>query len=270
VACKTQPQVPERLQRLVFGEDAELYDETRPTYPGALVDDLVAWAGSERRALEVGAGTGKATRLLAARGVSILAIEPSADMAAVARRAITGPGEVEIVVSDFERADLGGRRFPLVYAGQAWHWVDPETGFPRARAALHDGGHLVVFWNRPVWDDSPVTEALLAAYERALPQRPSIGAMHPTSRTASEDRAYWPRAIAEAEGFGDPETREYAWRDTYTAERYATLLSTLSDVRLLAGEDQARLVAETRAAVQDVGGSFELAMVTLTAIAQAM
>ena len=52
-----------REQRLVFGEDPELYDRARPTYPAALVDDVVELAGASARALDIGCGTAKATVL---------------------------------------------------------------------------------------------------------------------------------------------------------------------------------------------------------------
>ena len=88
-----------RERRLVFGEVAELYDRHRPTYPAELIDDLVALAGldASRPVLEVGAGTGKATVLFAQRGIPVLAIEPSPEMAAIAGRAAAGrAGSVEI------------------------------------------------------------------------------------------------------------------------------------------------------------------------------
>src|SRR5438105_8011948 len=74
----------EHERRLAFGAVAELYDRARPSYPEALVEDVVALAplGSPPRALEVGAGTGKATVLFAARGVAVHALAPSAEMAA--------------------------------------------------------------------------------------------------------------------------------------------------------------------------------------------
>ena len=78
------PSHTDRPRRLVFGEVAGLYDRARPSYPASLIDDLVSWAQPGGRALEIGAGTGKATRLLAARGVSVLGIEPSAEMAVYA------------------------------------------------------------------------------------------------------------------------------------------------------------------------------------------
>lgn len=65
---------------------AELYDRSRPSYPPALVDDVLEFAGavpgSADRALEVGAGTGKATTLFAERGVSVVALEPGGALAA--------------------------------------------------------------------------------------------------------------------------------------------------------------------------------------------
>jgi SAM-dependent methyltransferase len=93
---------PVSERRLSFGEVAELYDRARPSYPEALVEDLIELAGAGT-ALEVGAGTGKATVLFGQRGVSVLALEPSAEMAAVARRRCARFPEVSIQQVEFER-----------------------------------------------------------------------------------------------------------------------------------------------------------------------
>src|SRR6266704_6266427 len=71
----------------VFNEVPELYDRVRPAYPDELFADLVAITGMGRRSpvLEVGCGTGQATRSLAALGCSVTAVEPGAGMAALAR-----------------------------------------------------------------------------------------------------------------------------------------------------------------------------------------
>src|SRR5579864_279036 len=105
-------------RRLAFGEVAELYDASRPSYPSKLIDDVLTLAqigpapgdapGRHRQILEVGAGTGKATTLFASRGVGVLAIEPSEQMAAVARRNCASFPEVEIVETDFECWDPAG------------------------------------------------------------------------------------------------------------------------------------------------------------------
>lgn len=58
---------------LSFGATAEEYDRVRPSYPSALIDDLEAL--HPLAVLDVGAGTGKASELLAARGLDVLAVE---------------------------------------------------------------------------------------------------------------------------------------------------------------------------------------------------
>jgi SAM-dependent methyltransferase len=138
-------------RRLSFGGVADLYDRSRPSYPEALVDGVLefAGAGGSDRAVEVGAGTGKATMLFADRGLSVLAIEPSAAMAEVARRNCAGYENVTVEQVEFERWWAPGHGFRLVFSGQAWHWISPEVRYVAARAALEDGGALAAFWNRP-------------------------------------------------------------------------------------------------------------------------
>src|SRR5437588_9250645 len=89
-------------RRLAFGSAAALYDALRPSYPSELIDDVLALAGQPTRALEVGAGTGKATTLFAGRGVSVLALEPSAEMAALWRRNCEPFANARIEQTDFE------------------------------------------------------------------------------------------------------------------------------------------------------------------------
>jgi 16S rRNA A1518/A1519 N6-dimethyltransferase RsmA/KsgA/DIM1 with predicted DNA glycosylase/AP lyase activity len=81
---------------LSFGSVAAAYERFRPGYPDEVVDEVLAYAGgSIRTALEIGAGTGKATRVFAARGIAVTASDPDADMLAELRRHV--PAEVEVV-----------------------------------------------------------------------------------------------------------------------------------------------------------------------------
>src|SRR4029077_1845905 len=138
----------DRAPRLVFGQVAERYDRVRPSYPHALVDEVIALAGGGR-ALEVGAGTGKATLMFARRGVAVHAVEPSAEMASIARRRCADFPGVTIAEGDFEDWHGDRHTFTLVFSAQAWHWVSPEVKYVRAREALSSRGLLAVFWTRP-------------------------------------------------------------------------------------------------------------------------
>ena len=220
-----------REQRLVFGEVAEDYARERPVYPDALLDDVAALG---RRALEVGAGTGKATAGLLARGVGVTALEPSPEMAAVGRRLNPSATWVESGLEDFESET----RFDLIYAAQSWHWVDPERGFARAHALLAPGGWLALFWNQADDGDRAQRRALDAVYARLAPELADSG--HRSDHAAG---------IRASGRFSEPEERTYRWSQVRSAESYVRLLGTHSNHRLLPDDRRAALQAAVRDAI---------------------
>ncbi len=247
----------------MFGQVADLYDRHRPSYPPQLVDDLLAAArvGNGGRVLEVGAGTGKATELFAQRGAVVVGVEPSAAMAALARRRCAAFPNVTILESDFEDLDLGGERFPLLYAAQAWHWIDPEVRYRRARMALSDGGRLGVFWNRPAWGPSELRTALSVAYRRHAPEMPADSPLHPDNPQPQGDDD-WVAEIAAVAGFTAPEVHLYDWSLDYAADDYAALMNTLSDFQQLEAERRQRLLEAIRTTIADHGGALTMPMIT--------
>lgn len=258
-----------REQRLVFGEVAELYDRHRPTYPDRLIDDLMAEArldGSEP-VLEVGAGTGKATVMFAARGIPVLGIEPSGEMAVIARRKLSAYPGVELEQSDFERWDASGRRFPLLFSAQAWHWVEQPAGFFKAREVLLPQGVLAAFWNRIAWDRSELREQLLAAYEHAAPELSSVTPMHPANLSPDADQD-WEAEIAGIAGLADAESRYYDWEQDYSTKEYIGLLATTSDIRLLDEKRRTGLFAAVAAAIDRQGRPLTLPMGTRLCLAR--
>lgn len=258
-----------RERRLVFGEVAELYDRHRPTYPKALVDDLMAEAelDGSQAVLEVGAGTGKATVLFAERGIPVVAVEPSAEMAAVARRGVGRHAHVEIEQSDFEAWDPRGRRFPLMFSAQAWHWVTPAVGLAKAGDVLLPGGVLAPFWNRVAWEKADVREALLDVYVRVAPELPRDSPMHPGNLLRdSGDR--WEAEVGGVRGLTDAQTRSYEWQQEYSGGEYAGLLSTASAVRLLDDERRAAFLAAVTDAITAHGEPLSLPMRTRLCLAR--
>lgn len=151
-------------RRLVFGDDAEEYDARRPDYPDAMIDDVVAAAGPGP-ALEVGAGTGKATTAFAARGLDLTCLEPDPRMAAVLQRRIAGRPAVRVIGTLFEDW-TPDRAYGLLFSGQAWHWVDGDRRNDLAADALAPGGTLALFWNISQLADRNVHAALADVDER--------------------------------------------------------------------------------------------------------
>lgn len=248
-------------RRLLFGEVAELYDESRPAYPAALIADLLTGLPAGARVLEVGAGTGKATTMVAAHGVRVLAIEPSPGMAEVLRRNCAQFDEVEIVQSDFEHWRPAGEAFPLLYCAQAWHWIDPEIRYERAAAAISGGGRLAVFWNRPAWGTSKLRGELARVYQRVVPDLAPTGPLHPANRNPDGDED-WVAEIEQAGGFERPEQRAYRYSQAYSSDEYIRLLATLSEIQLLGIEQRETLLAGVHEAIEADGGTLRMPMVT--------
>jgi SAM-dependent methyltransferase len=126
-----------------FGAAAEIYERARPGYPDAAVDWLVPEGA--RTVLDLGAGTGKLTRSLAARGLDVVAVEPLPEM----RESLTAAlPEVRALAGTAEEIPLPDGSVDAITVAQAWHWVDPERAKAEAARILRPGGTLGVIWNR--------------------------------------------------------------------------------------------------------------------------
>lgn len=161
----------------VFNEDPALYDRIRPSYPTELVADLLTITGinGQSSVVEVGCGTGQATRSLAPVGCSIVAVEPGAGLADLARQRLSDFPNVRVETASFEAWDPRGRRFDALVAASSWHWVDPSIGWRRAHEVLRDGawmavlGHVVV--RRP--GEPEMYAATADLHERYAPGNPA-------------------------------------------------------------------------------------------------
>jgi SAM-dependent methyltransferase len=258
-----------RERRLAFGEVAELYDRARPSYPAALIDDVLELAALSpgQRAVEIGAGTGKATVLFAERGTAVHALEPSAEMAAIAERNLARYPAVTIERVDFEHWQQPESTFGLVYSGQAWHWVSRETRYAKARSALVAGGLLAAFWNRPDWDRCGLREEIDAAYGRVAPELLPDGPMRPGSARWVDE---WPKDIANSPDFAQPEIRTYSWDQRYSSGEYVQLLSTHSDHILLDPAMSEALYRDIAGAIDRHGGVLSITYLTRLCVARAV
>jgi len=238
----------ERVQGRVFGEVAAEYDRIRPGYPRALVDAVLVHTAAPGPALEVGAGTGKATVAFAERGLTITAIEPDPAMAEMlARRCARYPG-VSVAVSAFED-HVPARPYGLVFSAQAWHWIDPLRRCRLAAEALAPRGSLALFWNFDRILDRRVQDEVLAAYRALVPD------LVWDTEAADEGGLLeaWPGPeLVACDHLTDVQARLFRSGRILTRADYLAFLSTHSSIRMLEPSARAQLLDALAPPLPDV------------------
>ncbi|MCU1424821.1 MAG: SAM-dependent methyltransferase, partial [Microbacteriaceae bacterium] len=129
---------------LSFGKAVGDYDRGRPSYPDTAIDWLLEHAPERPVVVDVGAGTGKFTASLVARGVDVTAVDPDAEM--LAKLAQNLPS-VHTAAGSGESLPLTDASADLVTFAQAWHWVDVEEASREVARVLRPGGVLGLIWN---------------------------------------------------------------------------------------------------------------------------
>jgi len=234
----------DRRRASSFGDDAEQYDRIRPPYPTELIDTLMA--DRPRAVLDVGCGTGIAARLFIARGAEVLGLEPDPRMAAVARRS-----GVTVEAGSIEEWEAGDRRFDLLTAGQAWHWVHPDRGAAKAAAALRPQGRIGLFWNQAEPDPSlrPVLDTVYARHAPKLGRESVLMGQRDASLYESIADA-----LRRTTEFEDVAIELFGHDVVYSSQEWVDLAGTHSDHRTLPPDQLAGLLAAVRTEVDRCGG----------------
>ena len=226
--------VEQRRRAESFGSAAAAYDRWRPRYPESLIAALDVRSGC--RALDVGAGTGIASVQLAHAGATVLAVEPDASMAAVARSK-----GIDVEVDSFERWDPAGRLFDLVTFAQSFHWVDPVSSLPRVIDVLAPRGRLALLWNRMSAVDPP-QEAIESVHAEVRGHRHDPGGGESGERRVIE--------LLSDTGFV---VSVHSVRETvrYDADAYLEMVFTYSHQLVLDPDRRQRLRDRLRSVVDD-------------------
>lgn len=162
-------------RRQTFDQAAHDYEAARPGYPEASIAALVAASdlSASAKCLEVGVGTGQATRRIAPVGCAITGLEPGPQLAQVAETILKPFPAVQIVTSTFEAFDIAPASFDLLYSATAFHWTSPAVRWDRAAALVKPGGHVALLTNKSMEGllKTDFHEATQPIYARHAPER---------------------------------------------------------------------------------------------------
>lgn len=225
------------------------YERGRPAYAEAAIAHLQLAAGAS--VLDLGAGTGKLSRMLDAAGFAVVALDPSAPMLTQLQAAAP---RVRTVVGSAESIPLDAGSVDAVVAGQAFHWFDAAVALPEIHRVLKPHGSLALFWNKR--DESDPMQMVLA--ELTDP---------PERRTPRGWQLDIPSILRESGLFAETETVEFPHVQPTDVEALVDRLHSSSFVAALPDDRRRALESELRVRYDELDSPRELAYTTLLYVA---
>jgi SAM-dependent methyltransferase len=209
-----------------FARSAEAYERARPDYPPETLEPLRL--SPELVIVDLAAGTGKLTRLLAGSGATVIAVEPVAEMRAAL------PASVQVLEGTAERIPLDTASADLVTVAQAFHWFEGDAALAEIHRVLRPGGRLALVWNRRVTED-PVNQAIEAIL---APHRAEV----PTHRWN-----HWRATFERTTLFGPLEEHVFPSEQHLNADGMADRIGSISFIASLPDKERANAQEEARA-----------------------
>jgi SAM-dependent methyltransferase len=233
--------------RLSFNAAVAVYDEIRPSYPAEMFDALFSLLPPRPDIVEIGPGTGQATKDLLARDAVVHAIEIGPAMAAKLRSNLHSD-QLQVSVGDFEEIDIAAEGADAVFSANAYHWIAPKARLDRPAAILRPGGVVAIVDLIQV--SSPEDRGFFAAaqpiYERygqghAGPPAPARDDVEPAIRVA----------LTSDPRFDDVAVRSYGWDQTYTASDYRKVMLSYSGTQMMDDRDRIGLLDDIESFINE-------------------
>ena len=206
-----------------FDNAVEEYDDNRPMYPTQLFADLLAYQplGTNSCALEIGLGSGKASKPVLDTGCRLVGVEPGEQLAAVAKARFQSYPNFSLHQQTLQEYQGREGSFDLIYAATAFHWIAEEYGYPRVYELLKPGGTFARFAYHAGQDQGrkALAEEIQEVYRACMPgsKTPVLFGQADAERLAG---------LAVKYGFADSTYKLYHITKDFTADRYIDLLKT--------------------------------------------
>ena len=238
-----------------FNEDAISYDRYRPTYPDALFWDIMAYSGAKAgsKAVEIGVGTGQATKPFLEAGYKVCGVELGDRLSAFVSEKYRNYDNFDVYCGDYMEQSFEEASIDLIYSATAFHWLPQKEAYKKIRRELRGGGTLAVFRNHPYpnREDDETNAASRRIYDRLRPSEKKIVEF-------SENDCQLVVKDLRENGFREVESKLYRRVRTLSTEDYIGLLNTYSDHRALEIRLKEHFEEEMRAAINAVGGSIHI------------
>jgi SAM-dependent methyltransferase len=229
---------------------AQAYDKARPHYPAELISHVAHLTQLEphSKILEVGCGPGTATTAFAEFGCSIVCVELNPGFCELARRNCKQFQNVVIKQSSFEEWPIEASAFDIVVSASAFHWIQPQVGYPKVAETLRDDGYFVLLWNKEPQPTSDVCQLFEEIYSQH--DLPSLGRFE-TEAAREQMLKELAQPAIDSGVFKEVSSKQVKMEVKYTVEEYLLLLSSFSPYLILEESSRNSLFAKLRRKIND-------------------
>jgi SAM-dependent methyltransferase len=230
------------LAARAFGAMAEEYDRGRPSWPADAVAAVVERFGA-RRVLDLAAGTGKLTAVLADAAEHVIAVEPLDAMRRVLEVRLPA---VRVLAGTAEAIPLPDASVDAVFVGEAFHWFDLDRAPAEIARVVRPGGGLAILWNHALWEDEPWHREVWALLE---PHHRAVGG-------SRRENVPWRDALEREERFGALSEEKIEHEQRTDRDGVVAMLASFSWIGGLPAEQRDATLAAVRGVLERHGVEF--------------
>lgn len=239
-------------KRFTFNEDVKNYDKWRPTYCKELFNDIIGYSqlDQNKKALEIGIGTGQATMPFLLTGCDVTAVELGKNLTEYSKEKFKEYKNFSIYNTSFEDFECDDNSFDILYSATAFHWIPEDIGYPKALKLLKNDGTLALFWNKPFVkrEDDFLHQRIQSIYQKYR---------HSNNKFVENDTARYNKIskTIQSYGFRDLEVKLYYQIRVFNSTGYISLLDTYSDHRSMVDSTKQLFYSEIENAILENGNA---------------
>ncbi|OGR41118.1 MAG: hypothetical protein A2X28_07285 [Elusimicrobia bacterium GWA2_56_46] len=223
----------------IFDSFAEEYDSFRPEYPVGFVKKIAKHVRlvKQSKLLEIGCGSGQATRAFGKLDFDVLAIDPSEALISIAKKRFSDTPSVSFECLSFEEYKSDSQRYDFIFAANSFHWISPEVAWGKAHRLLKPGKHLAILTIRRELE-SGLKDELDILYQKFNAAFTNVKSSSPVPGSSES-------SLSLQEKYFFPEGNiSYEFDTEYDSDSYLGLMRTMSDHRMLPPDVQATFFCE--------------------------
>ena len=238
----------------LFDKGVKEYDKFRPDYPEELFADIINYSKitNESAILEIGCGTGQATKSFIDKNFNVLAIELGENLAEFTKKKFKNYNNFLITNRDYMDFELKEECADLIFAATSFHWLPEDLALDKIKSELKLGGTLALFWNHPYpnRDDDETNLVNKKVYEKHRGKKDLKEFSLPDTEAKLN--------LLKKHGFVNVTSKIYKRVRTLETEEYIGLIRTYSDHLALPKKKQKEFETDMRKAINSVGGKINI------------